>query len=184
VFEGFLPRKGAARTERLAALAREERTTVLYEAPHRVARTLADLATACGGARRIAVARELTKLHEEVWRGTLDEAVEWASGDAPRGELVLTLDGAAPAAAKCRAFDPPRSGDLHETAKNTRERHDGIRDLGSGRHIRGAPPGRYRWASASGDSGRVRTGPAGGFRISVTGHTGSYAIVAAGKLFS
>lgn len=98
VFEGFLPRKGAARNERLAALAREERTTVLYEAPHRVARTLTDLAEACGGDRRIAIARELTKLHEEVWRGTLDEAVVWANDDAPRGELVLTLAGAAPAA--------------------------------------------------------------------------------------
>jgi 16S rRNA (cytidine1402-2'-O)-methyltransferase len=99
VFEGFLPRKGAARTERLAALAREERTVVLYEAPHRVARTLADLAAACGGERRIAVARELTKLHEEVWRGTLDDAVEWAGADRPRGELVLTLAGAPPAEA-------------------------------------------------------------------------------------
>jgi 16S rRNA (cytidine1402-2'-O)-methyltransferase len=99
VFEGFLPRKGAARTERLAALAREERTIVLYEAPHRAARTLADLAAACGGDRRIAVARELTKLHEEVWRGTLDEAVAWAGADGLRGELVLTLAGAAPAAA-------------------------------------------------------------------------------------
>jgi 16S rRNA (cytidine1402-2'-O)-methyltransferase len=99
VFEGFLPRKGAARTERLAALASEERTTVLYEAPHRVARTLNDLAKVCGGDRRVAVARELTKLHEEVWRGTLDEAVEWAGADGPRGELVLTLAGAAPAEA-------------------------------------------------------------------------------------
>jgi 16S rRNA (cytidine1402-2'-O)-methyltransferase len=94
VFEGFLPRKGAARTERLAVLAREERTAVLYEAPHRVARTLADLAEACGGGRRIAIARELTKLHEEVWRGTLAEAVEWATRDTLRGELVLTLEGA------------------------------------------------------------------------------------------
>jgi 16S rRNA (cytidine1402-2'-O)-methyltransferase len=97
VFEGFLPRKGAARTERLAAMAREERTAVLYEAPHRVARTLADLAAACGGDRRVAVARELTKLHEEVWRGTLDEAVAWVEAKAPRGELVLTLAGAEPA---------------------------------------------------------------------------------------
>ena len=70
VFEGFLPRKGAARTERLAALAGEARTIVAYEAPHRVGRTLADLASALGPHRRVAVARELTKLHEEVWRGT------------------------------------------------------------------------------------------------------------------
>jgi 16S rRNA (cytidine1402-2'-O)-methyltransferase len=96
VFEGFLPRKGAARGQRLAALAREERTTVLYEAPHRLVRTLADMAKACSGDRRVAVARELTKLHEEVWRGTLDEAVAWAEEHEPRGELVLTLAGAAP----------------------------------------------------------------------------------------
>ena len=70
-FEGFLPRKGSGRSARLAEVAAERRTTVLYEAPHRLARTLADLAAACGADRRVAVARELTKLHEEVWRGTL-----------------------------------------------------------------------------------------------------------------
>ena len=84
VFEGFLPRKGSARTERVRSLATETRTVVLYEAPHRIARTLADLAAAFGGDRRVAVARELTKLHEEVWRGTLDSAVEWAGTDPER----------------------------------------------------------------------------------------------------
>ncbi|MGE3619028.1 MAG: 16S rRNA (cytidine(1402)-2'-O)-methyltransferase [Acidimicrobiia bacterium] len=98
-FEGFLPRKGSARAERLAAAAREERTVVLYEAPHRVARTLADLAGACGPARRVAVARELTKLHEEVWRGTLGDAARWAAEREPPGEIVLVLDGAPPPAA-------------------------------------------------------------------------------------
>lgn len=98
VFEGFLPRKGAARTERLAAVAAEPRTTVLFEAPHRLARTLADLAQACGGDRRVAVARELTKLHEQVWRGTLDEAVAWVAERDPPGEIVVVLDGAPPAA--------------------------------------------------------------------------------------
>ena len=68
-FEGFLPRKGSGRTARLAEIAAERRTTVLYEAPHRLARTLADLAAACGGDRRVAIGRELTKLHEEMWRG-------------------------------------------------------------------------------------------------------------------
>jgi len=97
VFEGFLPRKGSGRTGRLAAVAAEPRTTVLYEAPHRVARTLTDLAEVCGDDRRVAVARELTKLHEEVWRGTLAEAVAWAEANPPKGELVLTLDGAPPA---------------------------------------------------------------------------------------
>ena len=98
VFEGFLPRKGSGRAQRLAALAGEQRTLVLYEAPHRLARTLADLVAALGGSRRVAIARELTKLHEEVWRGTLDEAVARAELVEPRGEHVLVVDGAPPPA--------------------------------------------------------------------------------------
>ena len=94
VFEGFLPRKGSGRTERLADLASERRTIVLYEAPHRLARTLDDLRSAFGPDRRIAIARELTKLYEELWRGSLAEAVEWASVHEPRGEFVLVVDGA------------------------------------------------------------------------------------------
>lgn len=93
-FEGFLPRKGAGRTERLAAVAAECRTTVLFEAPHRLGRTLTDLAAACGGDRRLAIARELTKLHEEVWRGTLEAAVAWAAEREPPGEVVLVVEGA------------------------------------------------------------------------------------------
>lgn len=94
VFEGFLPRKGSGRTERLRAVAGEERTVVLYEAPHRVARTLADLAVACGGERQVVLARELTKLHEELWRGSLADAVAHVADVDPRGEYVLVLDGA------------------------------------------------------------------------------------------
>lgn len=97
-FEGFLPRKGPARAERLAELAGERRTVVLYEAPHRLARTLAALRDALGGDRRVALCRELTKLHEETWRGTLDEAVLRCEQLEPRGEYVVVLDGAAPAA--------------------------------------------------------------------------------------
>lgn len=93
-FEGFLPRKGSGRTARVAEVAGERRTTVLYEAPHRLARTLADLSTACGPDRRVAIARELTKLHEEVWRGSLAEAVAWVEEREPRGEVVLVLDAA------------------------------------------------------------------------------------------
>src|SRR5207244_2755956 len=74
-FEGFLPRKGAARTERFRALATECRTTVIYEAPHRVRETVAELAETLGPLRRVAIVRELTKLHEEVWRGSLENAV-------------------------------------------------------------------------------------------------------------
>lgn len=93
-FEGFLPRKGSGRTARLAEVAADRRTTVLYEAPHRLARTLADLAAACGQGRQVAVARELTKLHEEVWRGPLEAACAWVAEREPRGEVVLVLDGA------------------------------------------------------------------------------------------
>lgn len=92
-FEGFLPRSGRDRAERLAAVASESRTTVLFEAPVRTAATLRDLAAACGPDRPVAVARELTKLHEEVWRGTLAAAAEWAAGGV-RGEVVLVVAGA------------------------------------------------------------------------------------------
>jgi len=94
VFEGFLPRSGAARKERLAEVAAERRTVVLYEAPHRVAATVRDLAALCGGERRVALCRELTKLHEEVWRGTLDSAVSRLSENEPIGEFVVVLEGA------------------------------------------------------------------------------------------
>ncbi len=100
VFEGFLPRKGSARTERLAAVAGERRTVVLYEAPHRLVRTLADLVDVCGPQRRVVLARELTKLHEELWRGPLAGAVLRCEEVAPRGEYVVVLDGSpAPEAA-------------------------------------------------------------------------------------
>lgn len=94
VFEGFLPRKGSGRKERLQMLAGERRTTVLYEAPHRLERTLADLIDAMGGDRRVALVRELTKIHEEVWRGTLEDARSLYDGVAPRGEYVLVVHGA------------------------------------------------------------------------------------------
>lgn len=91
-FDGFLPRSGAERRERLTELARERRTTVLYEAPHRLERTIADLADACGGERRIVLARELTKLHEEVWRGSLSDALQHARSVEPRGEYALVIE--------------------------------------------------------------------------------------------
>jgi 16S rRNA (cytidine1402-2'-O)-methyltransferase len=93
-FDGFLPRSGKERTERLAEVAAERRTSVLYEAPHRVQRTVADLAAVCGGRRRVALARELTKFHEEVWRGTLGDAVVHITEVEPRGEYVVVLEGA------------------------------------------------------------------------------------------
>lgn len=97
VYEGFLPRRGSARSQRLKALASEPRTVVLYEAPHRLARTLEDLGAVCGGERPVAVARELTKLHEEIWRGDLAGAAAWVAEAEPRGEIVVVLGGAPPA---------------------------------------------------------------------------------------
>ena len=94
VFEGFLPRKGSGRTQRLAEVAAERRTVVLYEAPHRVARTLADLLGVCEPTRQVVLARELTKLHEEVWRGSLAAALARTDEVEPRGEYVLVLAGA------------------------------------------------------------------------------------------
>ena len=93
-FEGFLPRRGGQRAERRAALVGEPRVAVLFEAPHRIRRTVADLAEALGGERRTAICRELTKLHEETWRGTLAEAVEHLASKEPRGEYVLVVEGA------------------------------------------------------------------------------------------
>jgi 16S rRNA (cytidine1402-2'-O)-methyltransferase len=98
VFEGFLPRRGSGRTQRIDGLRTEQRTAILYEAPHRVRRTMAELADALGALRRVAIVRELTKLHEEVWRGTLAGAVDWLAEREPRGEYALILGGAAPPA--------------------------------------------------------------------------------------
>jgi len=93
VFEGFLPRSGRERRERLARIAADERGTVLFEAPGRVAATLGDLAEACGGGRPGAVCRELTKLHETIVRGSLgDLAAAARDGTVPaRGEFVLVV---------------------------------------------------------------------------------------------
>ena len=97
VFEGFLPRSGRERRERLTAIAADRRGTVLFEAPGRAAATLRDLAAACGAARVGAVCRELTKLHETIVRGPLPElAAAAADGTIPaRGEFVIVVGMAA-----------------------------------------------------------------------------------------
>lgn len=99
-FDGFLPRSGSERRERLTEVAHERRTTVLYEAPHRLMRTLSDLAEACGPSRRVCIARELTKLHEELWRGTLSEAVAHVESTEPRGEYAIVIEPATNEAAE------------------------------------------------------------------------------------
>lgn len=90
--EGFLPRKGSARRRRMAAIASDDRTTIVLEAPTRLAATLADLLEVCGD-RRAVVARELTKVHEEVWRGTLSTLARRAADDQVRGEVVIVVAG-------------------------------------------------------------------------------------------
>jgi 16S rRNA (cytidine1402-2'-O)-methyltransferase len=94
-FEGFLPRRSRERRELLAKLAREERTIVLYESPHRIQRTLKDLYQ-CLGDRPMVLAREITKLHESFHRGTIGEILEVAESQALRGEMVLVIGGASP----------------------------------------------------------------------------------------
>lgn len=91
VFEGFLPTETGERRERLEAVAGEARTQIIYEAPHRLKRTLADLCEACGGERELSLCRELTKLNEEVRRGTIADAVKYYAENEPRGEYVLVL---------------------------------------------------------------------------------------------
>lgn len=97
LFLGFLPRRGRERRELLAAAARSPWTVVLFEAPSRVARLLADLAAAAGATRPAVVARELTKLHEEVRAGTLDELTVYYAAHEARGEITVVLGGGEPA---------------------------------------------------------------------------------------
>jgi len=98
-FEGFLPRRPGERRSRLADLADEARTLVLFEAPHRITDTLADLVDAFGADRPAALCRELTKTHEEVRRGTLGDLAGGAATDPPRGEITLVVGGAVPVSA-------------------------------------------------------------------------------------
>lgn len=93
-FEGFLSTAKKSRAAHLNALQTERRTMIFYEAPHKLTATLADLAQAFGADRRVALCRELTKLHEEVLRMTLREAAAYYSEQSPRGEYVLIVEGA------------------------------------------------------------------------------------------
>lgn len=95
-FDGFLPTDKKEKRDRLEILRLETRTMILYESPHRLLRTLADLAESLGRSRQIAIARELTKLHEEFWRGSIEDAIAYFTIQAPRGEFTLVLEGAEP----------------------------------------------------------------------------------------
>jgi 16S rRNA (cytidine1402-2'-O)-methyltransferase len=126
VFEGFLPRSGRDRAERLADIASEMRTVIFYEAPHRISRTLNDLAVACHPDRSIAVTRELTKMHEEVWRGSVGAAAQHFATIEPMGEFVVVL---APAEAPLPADeDLIKEALVHEfsTGLSTRDAVDAV----------------------------------------------------------
>lgn len=93
VFEGFLPAKGQERKQRLDAIASLRQTLILYEAPHRLRQTLQDLAAVLGENRQIVLARELTKLHEEFWRGSITDAIAHYTSREPQGEFTLLIAG-------------------------------------------------------------------------------------------
>ncbi|MCI6640837.1 MAG: 16S rRNA (cytidine(1402)-2'-O)-methyltransferase [Pygmaiobacter massiliensis] len=97
-FEGFLPMNRRQRAERLEELCQERRTMIFYEAPHKLPATLCDLAKTFGEERSVTVCRELTKLHEEIWKTTLGTAQAHYAQNAPKGEFVLVVEGAQPAA--------------------------------------------------------------------------------------
>jgi 16S rRNA (cytidine1402-2'-O)-methyltransferase len=107
-FEGFLPRRGRERRERLARVAGDDRATVLFEAPNRSAATLRDLAAACGEDRPAVLTRELTKVHETVWRGGLGALAARAAAEPPRGEVTIVVAGRPEATAPAA----PGQGDL------------------------------------------------------------------------
>ena len=117
VFEGFLPRKPKEKKERLVALADEERTIVLYEAPHRLTETLRLLAQELGPERPVVIARELTKKFEEFWRGALAEAVRVWSAREVRGEFTLVLAGRSP-----EAKEEPEAADYERFCQEVRAR--------------------------------------------------------------
>jgi 16S rRNA (cytidine1402-2'-O)-methyltransferase len=128
-FEGFLPRKGAARRARLAELATEPRTIVLYVSPHRAAADLGDLAQALGEDRPAALGRELTKLHEEVRRGPLG-ALRDAAVDGIRGEVTLVIAGA-PTPEAAAVDDDELVGRVHELVATGVPRKDAIAQVAS-----------------------------------------------------
>ena len=125
VFEGFLPRSGSGRRGRLRELAAEPRTLVLFEAPHRVVDTLADLVATFGEKRPAALCRELTKTYEEIRRGPLAELADRAAADPPRGEITLVVGGA-PAVAADRPADPDLRAAVAEREAAGDSRRDAI----------------------------------------------------------
>ena len=118
---GFLPRKGDERRELINATCRSPHTTVLFEAPPRLVDTLTDLATVAGGARRVVVAREITKRFEDIRRGTLAELTAYYEQTPPRGEIVIVLAGA--------PFEVPTEAALNAIASALRASGRSARDI-------------------------------------------------------
>ncbi len=126
-FEGFLPAKPKARRDALAQLERESRTLVFYESPHRLKATLADLQTVFGSDRNLALARELTKLHEEFWRGTISEAIAHCDTRRPQGEYTLVVAGA--------ILEPQRLSEADIKAELTALLSQGMSRSAASRHL-------------------------------------------------
>jgi 16S rRNA (cytidine1402-2'-O)-methyltransferase len=134
VFEGFLPREKREMERVLALLKSEERTIVLYEAPHRLTATLKKLYKALGN-RSIAVIRELTKIHEEVLRFTLEEAIEYFTANKPRGEFVLVLEGSESPGEDNDFDDIPISHHIMEYMKLGLSKKEAIKKVAEDRNL-------------------------------------------------
>ncbi len=106
VFEGFLPSKSSHRLAHLQQLAQEQRTLIFYEAPHRLRQTLQDLIACFGPDRQVVLARELTKLHESFWRGSLAAALAYCQAQPPRGEFTLVVEGYSNSGAAASPSEP------------------------------------------------------------------------------
>ena len=138
VFEGFIPSKGRERKSRIEETAYEKRTFIIYEAPHRIIKTLNELSAAGMGDRRITIAREITKFHEEFIRSTIDNAVEYFSSTKPKGEFVLVIEGKSEYDMRLLKLKNEKSGnnetrDKCELINETEEIYDrGIEDFISG----------------------------------------------------
>ncbi|MEH0841721.1 16S rRNA (cytidine(1402)-2'-O)-methyltransferase [Micromonospora sp. CPCC 205711] len=134
-FEGFLPRSPGTRRSRLRALATEERTLVIFEAPHRISGALADLAATFGADRPAALCRELTKTYEEIVRRPLGELAEWAAEHEPRGEITLVVAGA-PETPVERPDDDTLRAAVAEREAAGMSRRDAISEVATGYGLR------------------------------------------------
>ena len=121
LFLGFFPRKAGDRRRSLEEVKAQEVTLIFFEAPHRLRATLADMVAVLGSERPIAVCRELTKLHEEIWRGTLGQALQEWSERPPRGEFTLVVAGAAPEPAWEKSRVEARLAELVKTGLSAKD---------------------------------------------------------------